>query len=162
MQFKRNLESIDYKKLHATLRHTMIKHFTAPELEYIVNMYSQPLGRSVMAKMGAYTAEITPKLHEAMQPIMQANADFMVRFDSDHDDASIPSGSSTPYLDHDHNHNDHQSTKQANNLLEAEKANGGVHPSAQGKPDLPPRHVKVRTCVGFVRAVRALVDRSTF
>lgn len=77
--FKRNLEQVDYKKLHAVLRHSMVKHFTAPELEYLLNMYSQPLGRSVMAKMGAYTSEITPKLHEAMQPMMQANANFLVR-----------------------------------------------------------------------------------
>lgn len=79
IQFKRNLESIDYKKLHNTLRHTMVKHFTAPELEYMLEMYSQPLGRAVMAKMGNYAAEITPRLHEAMQPIIQSNADFMVR-----------------------------------------------------------------------------------
>lgn len=78
-QFKRNLESIDFKKLRTVMRHTMIKHFTAPELEYINQMYATPMGRQVMAKMGGYTAEVTPKLHEAMQPILQANADFMVR-----------------------------------------------------------------------------------
>jgi hypothetical protein len=77
--FRRNLESIDYEKLRKMLRHTMVKHFTAPELEYVVSMYATPLGRSVMAKMGAYTSEITPKLHEAMQPIMQTNAEFLVR-----------------------------------------------------------------------------------
>lgn len=79
MLFRRNLEEVDYKKLHNIIRHSMIKHFTAPELEYLVDMYSQPMGRSVMAKMGAYTSEITPKLHEAMQPIVQSNADYMVR-----------------------------------------------------------------------------------
>ncbi len=77
--FRRNLDSIDMKKLRSTLRHTMIKHFTAPELEYVVDMYSTPMGRAVMGKMGAYTSEITPKLHEAMQPITQMNAEFLVR-----------------------------------------------------------------------------------
>lgn len=79
MLFKRNLEQVDYPKLHNIIRHNMIKHFTAPELEYMVEMYSHPLGRSMMAKMGAYTSEMTPKLHEALAPIVQSNAQYIVR-----------------------------------------------------------------------------------
>ncbi|TFJ84736.1 hypothetical protein NSK_003768 [Nannochloropsis salina CCMP1776] len=75
-QLMRNLETLDMDHVRRITRHAMVKHFTTEELEFLINMYSTSVGKSVMAKIGAYSAELGPQIQEVMMPVMESNVEF--------------------------------------------------------------------------------------
>jgi hypothetical protein len=56
-------QNLDINTLANVMRTAMIKNFTADELKALADFYGSPVGKSAMAKMGAYMAD-------AMGPMM--------------------------------------------------------------------------------------------
>ena len=57
---------LDLGKLRLILRDSMVRNFTAEELQALANFYGSPIGRSAMKKFGQYAADVM--LH--IQPLM--------------------------------------------------------------------------------------------
>lgn len=51
---------------------SMVKHFTAEELNAIADFYGSPLGRSSMKKFGVYMADIMPSMEKEMMRAAKA------------------------------------------------------------------------------------------
>lgn len=51
---------INHDVLATAMAQAMSKHFTANELEALADLYSSPVGKSAMSKMGVYMAEVMP------------------------------------------------------------------------------------------------------
>ena len=62
---------MDLDKLTSIIRDTMVRHFTAEELQALANFYSSPIGRSAMKKFGQmgadYMSQIQPLMIDALQ-----------------------------------------------------------------------------------------------
>lgn len=53
-------EYVDISRLTKAMEASMIKHFTAEELQALADFYGSPVGQSAMSKFGVYMAEIMP------------------------------------------------------------------------------------------------------
>jgi len=60
-------KNLDMQALADLMRDGMVKTFTADELKAVGDFYSSPVGKSAMAKMGGYMANIMPRLTVEMQ-----------------------------------------------------------------------------------------------
>jgi hypothetical protein len=52
---------------------SMVKHFTARELNALADFYSSPEGKSAMAKLGAYMADAMPMIQAEVQRAWEAS-----------------------------------------------------------------------------------------
>lgn len=60
------MRNVDVDQLDAIIRAALLKHFTEEELRAMVSFYSTPEGRSCMAKVAPFAAEVVPACaHEA-------------------------------------------------------------------------------------------------
>jgi hypothetical protein len=50
--------------LSERMRDAMARHFTVAELDALAEFYARPVAKSVMRKMGAYTADVMPWVQE--------------------------------------------------------------------------------------------------
>ncbi|KAM3574293.1 hypothetical protein VYU27_003773 [Nannochloropsis oceanica] len=75
-QLMKNMQQMDTGKVRTITRQAMVKHFTVDELEYLINMYSTHTGKTLMSKIGAYSAEIQPQIADVMKDIMENNVVF--------------------------------------------------------------------------------------
>ncbi len=50
---------------------SMMKHFTANEIRAMTEFYSTTEGKSVMKKMGVYTADVMPKIQDLVMKAMR-------------------------------------------------------------------------------------------
>lgn len=53
-------KNLDIKALEDATRESMLKHFTAKEINALADFYGSPEGRSIMKKFGVYMAELQP------------------------------------------------------------------------------------------------------
>jgi hypothetical protein len=53
-------KELDSEALDKAMRDAMIKHFTADELGALADFYGSKIGKSAMAKFGAYMADVMP------------------------------------------------------------------------------------------------------
>lgn len=71
-------QSVDFPALTSAMRNAMLKTFTADELQALTDFYSSPIGRSAVAKMGAYMAELAPvvtaEINRAQASLQRATA----------------------------------------------------------------------------------------
>ena len=51
------IKHLDLDKFTSILRDSMVRNFTAEELQALANFYGSPIGRSAMKKYGQYTAD---------------------------------------------------------------------------------------------------------
>src|SRR5262249_17243297 len=58
---------LDMARITAAIRAGMVKSFTADELKALADFYNSPEGKSAMAKMGTYTAEVMPVIMREIQ-----------------------------------------------------------------------------------------------
>ena len=57
---------IDLDKMTSIIRDSMVKTFTAEELQALANFYGSPVGRSAMKKFGQYMADAMPQIQSLM------------------------------------------------------------------------------------------------
>ncbi|MFM2317576.1 MAG: hypothetical protein RLZZ215_197 [Pseudomonadota bacterium] len=62
---------LDVKMIHQAMHNSLVKHFTADELEVLANFYSNPEAKSALAKMDSYMAEVLPVLQTEMLKAQQ-------------------------------------------------------------------------------------------
>lgn len=62
---------LDLDKLTSIIRNSMVKHFTAEELQALANFYGSPIGRSAMKKFGQYMADAMPHIQVLMVDAFQ-------------------------------------------------------------------------------------------
>ena len=55
-------KNMDLDKFSAIVRETIVKHFTAEELNALADFYGSPVGKSAMSKFGQYMADIMPQI----------------------------------------------------------------------------------------------------
>lgn len=60
-------KNLDLKVVTDLMRDSMIKNFTADELKALADFYGSPIGKSAMAKMSNYMADIMPRLMVELQ-----------------------------------------------------------------------------------------------
>lgn len=64
---------LDLRALTKAMKEGMVKHFTADELKALADFYETPVGKSAMAKMGDYSADVMPTIEAE---VMKAMAKF--------------------------------------------------------------------------------------
>lgn len=57
--------------LEEAARASMVRHFTAEELNALADFYGSPEGRSAMKKFGAYMADVMPAVRQEMNRAMR-------------------------------------------------------------------------------------------
>jgi Uncharacterized protein conserved in bacteria (DUF2059) len=57
---------LDLSKFTSIVRDSMVKNFTAEELQALANFYGSPIGRSAMKKFGQYMADAMPHIQSLM------------------------------------------------------------------------------------------------
>ena len=57
---------MDLDKFTSIIRDSMVKNFTAEELQALANFYGSPVGRSAMKKFGQYMADAMPHIQSLM------------------------------------------------------------------------------------------------
>lgn len=57
-------EHIDFEVFEDRLASLLVKHFSADELRALADFYGSPVGKSAMAKFGAYMADAMPLIQE--------------------------------------------------------------------------------------------------
>ena len=57
---------LDLGKFTSVLRDSMVKNFTAEELQALANFYGSPIGRSAMKKFGQYAADAMSHMQSLM------------------------------------------------------------------------------------------------
>ena len=62
---------LDLGKLRLILRDSMVKNFTAEELQALANFYGSPIGRSAMKKFGQYMVDAMPHVRSLMADAFQ-------------------------------------------------------------------------------------------
>lgn len=67
-------EHIDLDFLERTVQELMVKHFTAEELSALADFYGSPVGKSAMAKFGAYMADAMPIIQREIAKAIQRGA----------------------------------------------------------------------------------------
>lgn len=68
---------LNIKSLEKSIKKSMVKHFTAQELQAMAIFYGTPEGKSILRKFGAYTADIMPAVQaEIMSAQWKATAEF--------------------------------------------------------------------------------------
>lgn len=60
------LKNMDLDKFTQIIQDSMIKHFTAEELNALANFYGSAVGKSAMTKFGAYMADAMPQIQALM------------------------------------------------------------------------------------------------
>ncbi len=63
-QFENALGRVNTDTLEAAMRRSLVRNFTAAEMNALTALYSSPEGRSVMSKMPAYTADVMPAIQQ--------------------------------------------------------------------------------------------------
>lgn len=63
-QFEDALGEVNTDTLEAAMRRSLVRNFTAPELNALAEFYGSPEGRSVMSKLPAYTADVMPAIQQ--------------------------------------------------------------------------------------------------
>ncbi|MEZ5460005.1 MAG: DUF2059 domain-containing protein [Steroidobacteraceae bacterium] len=53
--------------LEAAMKAAMVKHFTTQELDALADFYGSPVGKSAMAKLAVYTADLQPLMVAEVQ-----------------------------------------------------------------------------------------------
>jgi hypothetical protein len=67
-QFKALMtKHLDITRVEAAIRAAMVKTFTADELKALADFYGSDVGKSAMAKMGTYMAEVMPATMSEVQ-----------------------------------------------------------------------------------------------
>ena len=62
---------LDIGKVTASIKGAMVKTFTADELKALADFYGSDVGKSAMAKMGAYMSEVMPATMSEVQSALQ-------------------------------------------------------------------------------------------
>jgi len=63
---------VDNDRIIEAMKESMVRHFTTDELAAIADLYESPAGKSAMAKMGIYMADVMPVIMEEMTKAVQA------------------------------------------------------------------------------------------
>jgi hypothetical protein len=66
------MKNFDFSVLDNAMRDGMLKTFTADELAALANFYTSPMGKSAMAKMGTYMAEVMPAMNAEIAKATEA------------------------------------------------------------------------------------------
>lgn len=67
---------LDIERISAAIKAAMVKTFTADELKALADFYGSDVGKSAMAKMGAYMSEVMPAtMNEVQNALEKAQAD---------------------------------------------------------------------------------------
>lgn len=69
--FDEAVAQVDLTALRTAMLESLVRNFTADELEAMTNFYGSPEGRSVARKLPAYMADIAPILQGEMMRIME-------------------------------------------------------------------------------------------
>lgn len=70
------MRNVDLNEVRRILREALLKHFTEPELKALVAFYSTPEGRSCMAKVAPFAADVVPACsHEATKAFRKTALD---------------------------------------------------------------------------------------
>jgi len=64
-------KNMDLEKLTSIIRDSMVKNFTAEELQALANFFGSPVGRSAMKKFGQYMADSMPRIQSFMVDAFQ-------------------------------------------------------------------------------------------
>ncbi len=71
-QFKALLtKHLDMGRVTAAIKVAMVKTFSADELKALADFYGSDVGKSPMAKMGAYMAEVMPSTMNEVQSALE-------------------------------------------------------------------------------------------
>jgi len=62
---------LDIGRVTAAIKAAMVKTFTADELKALADFYGSEVGRSAMAKMGAYMSEVMPATMNEVQSALE-------------------------------------------------------------------------------------------
>ncbi|TXH78063.1 MAG: DUF2059 domain-containing protein [Thiothrix sp.] len=62
---------LDLEVINQSMQASLVKHFTANELEVLANFYSTPEAQTALAKMDKYMAEVLPVLQNEMLKAQQ-------------------------------------------------------------------------------------------
>lgn len=70
------MRNVDTRAVEGIIRDALLKHFTEGELKALVAFYSTPEGRSCMAKVAPFAADVVPACsHEATQAFRKTAVD---------------------------------------------------------------------------------------
>jgi hypothetical protein len=70
------MRNVDLNAVDRIIREALLKHFTEAELKALVTFYSTPEGRSCMAKVAPFAADVVPACsHEATQAFRKTATD---------------------------------------------------------------------------------------
>lgn len=75
---------LDLETLNATMKQSLIKHFSAEEIAVLADFYSQPAAKSAMSKMGIYMADVIPVVQAEMFKAQQKALRTDPQHDTDH------------------------------------------------------------------------------
>lgn len=64
-------DQMDIDALTQSMKNSMVKNFTAPEIQSMADYYGSPVGKSVMAKMGDYMADVMPVMQKELLKAFQ-------------------------------------------------------------------------------------------
>ena len=59
-------KNMDLEKLTSIIRDSMVKNFSAEELQALANFFGSPVGKSAMKKFGQYMADAMPHIQSFM------------------------------------------------------------------------------------------------
>jgi hypothetical protein len=59
-------EMVDSERLRMIALDAMVTHFTAEELNALADFYGSDVGQSILGKFGAYNADVTPQVMQAV------------------------------------------------------------------------------------------------
>ena len=66
---------IDMDAMERLMQTSMVKHFTAEELRALADFYGSSVGKSAMAKLGEYMADVMSDIQVEVQKALQRSAD---------------------------------------------------------------------------------------
>lgn len=66
-------EDLDIAALEKASTDAMVKHFSVGEIDALADFYGSPEGRSVMKKLGIYTAEVSQAMNAEIRRAIQAH-----------------------------------------------------------------------------------------
>lgn len=70
------MRNVDTREVDRIIRDALLKHFTEAELKALATFYSTPEGRSCMAKVAPFAADVVPACsHEATQAFRKTAVD---------------------------------------------------------------------------------------
>ena len=66
--------NLDLDAITKGMEDALVKRFTAEELKAMADFYGSPVGKSVMSKMGEYSADLMPLMQAQMMRSLSGNA----------------------------------------------------------------------------------------